>query len=94
MNDTQDTYFTKHGTEFAFAFEFRDGNYAIRILDQPGYGNRNDDCHVTHRVPDDGGHLVCWTGPMLTLEEAKKRAGLWADYTERYILTGELFPTS
>ncbi len=94
---TTDTYITKLGTKFRFGFELRKNleanNYVIVILDQPSYGGRDDNLHVTHRHLDGDDYRVCWTGPMSTLNEAKKVAGFWADFTERYILTGKEFPT-
>jgi hypothetical protein len=88
----EDTYTTKMGTEFTFRFELKDGNYEIQIVDQPSYGDHDDNLHVTHRIKTDSGHKICWTGAMPTTAEAKRTAGLWADFTEKYILTGERFP--
>jgi hypothetical protein len=93
MNENfQDTYTTKLGTEFTFRFEFKDGNYEVQILDQPSYGERDDNLHVTHRLKTDDGFKICWTGSTPTATEAKRIAGLWSDLTERYVLNGELFP--
>ncbi len=92
---TTDTYMTKLGTKFRFSFEEQiiDGfeNYDIYILDQPDYGGRADDLHTTHRHADGDDRRICWTGPMPTLDEAMRIAGLWSDLTERYILTGQKF---
>jgi len=91
-----DTYITKLGTQFKFGFEQRDKhgekNFVIYILDQPDYGGRSDDPHTTHRNREGDDRLVCWTGPMPTLESAKMVAACWADLTERYIITGQGFP--
>ena len=91
-----DTYMTKLGTKFRFGFEQREKNgetnFVIFILDQPDYGGRPDDPHTTHRVHEGDDRLVCWTGPMPTLASAKRIAGLWSDYTEKFILTGQKFP--
>lgn len=89
---TTDTYITPQGTEFEFGFDFKDGNYVIHILNQPSYNGRPDGGHETHRLSLNGGHVICWTGAMPTLLIAKTIAGLWADHTENYILTGEPFP--
>lgn len=89
----QDTYVTKLGTEFEFGFEMRNGNYVIHILSQPSYGDRDADSHVIHVICEGENRLVCWTGPMPTLDDSKIVAGLWSDFTERFILTGEHFPT-
>lgn len=87
-----DTYRTKLGTEFKFGFERAGDSFVIHILDQPSYGGRDDDPHTTHRHGSGDERTVCWTGPMPSLEIAKNVAGFWADYTERYILTGQKFP--
>lgn len=89
-----DIYITALGTEFEFGFELRNGNYVIHILDQPSYGGRDDNAHVVHVIHDGDSRTVCWTGPMPTLEDAKIVAALWADFTERYILDGEHFPST
>ena len=94
MNVIEDTYCTPLGTEFRFGFERINGNYEIHILEQPSYGDRSDGLHSTHRIQTDNGHMICWTGPMPTLAEAKRIAGLWSDHTENYILTGEPFTKS
>jgi hypothetical protein len=91
-----DTYKTKLETKFRFGFELRDKsgekNFVIIILDQPGYGERESNIHTTHRINEGDSHLVCWVGPVPTLEDAKIVAALWADFTERYIMTGQPFP--
>lgn len=90
-----DTYVAQNGMEFIFAFERKsDDQHTIHILDQPDYAGRNTNPHITHRLSGGDGFTVCWTGPLPTIEEAKRRAGLWADYTARYIQTGEPFPNS
>lgn len=93
---TTDIYKTKLGTKFRFGFELRekDGekNFVALILDQPSYGDRDSNIHITHRINEGDDHLVCWVGPVPTLEDAKIVAALWSDFTERYILTGEPFP--
>lgn len=87
-----DIYKTKLGTKFRFGFEVRGSNYVAIILSQPSYGGRDPDLHKTHRIDEGGDYRVCWTGPMPTLDDAKIVASLWADFTERYILTGQPFP--
>ena len=94
METFEDIYTTRLGTEFRFRFEFKDGNYEIFIVEQPSYGDRPDDLHTTHRIKFGDQHKICWTGLMPTREEAKRVAGLWSDYSERYILNGEPFPNS
>jgi hypothetical protein len=93
---TTDQYITKLGTKFTFGFEQRmkaqEMTYVIFILDQPDYGGRPDDPHTTHRILEGDDRLVCWTGLMPNISVAKNVAGLWADFTERYILTGQGFP--
>lgn len=93
---TTDIYKTKAGTKFRFGFELRDKdgeeNYVIFILSQPSYGGRDGDLHITHRIHEGDDYLVCWVGPVPTLEDAKIVAALWSDFTERYITTGEPFP--
>ena len=89
---TTDIYKTKLGTKFRFGFELRRDNYVTIILSQPAYGGRDSNLHITHRIHEGDDHLVCWVGPVPTLGDAKIVAALWADFTERYILTGQPFP--
>ena len=92
----KDTYTTKLGTQFTFGFETRakDGekNIVIFVLDQPDYGGRADDPHTTHRIFEGENRIVCWTGLVPNKVVARNVGGLWADFTERYIMTGQKFP--
>lgn len=90
----QDTYITQLGTRFTFGFELKDGNYRIHILDQPSYAGRDENRHIVHVIRDGDDRLVCWTGPVPSLGDAKIVAALWSDFTERYILSGQPFPST
>lgn len=92
MNLYEDTFTTKLGTDFKFAFDYNDGSFEIHILEQPSYGARDDDNHKTHRMPTDGGFKICWTDNIKNLTDAKNIAAQWACLTEAYILKGEPFP--
>ena|ERR1041385_3329294 len=89
-----DTYTTRLGTEFKFRFEVKESNYEIFIVEQPAYGNRDNNLHTTHRLKVGDQFKVCWDGSLQTPAEAKLIAGLWSDMTERYIMTGEQFPST
>ena len=89
----EDTFTTKLGTDFKFAFDYNDGCFEIHILEQPAYGGRDDDNQLTHRMPTDNGYKVCWTAEIKNLTKAKEIAGKWACLTEAYILKGEPFPS-
>jgi hypothetical protein len=89
----EDTFTTRLGTDFKFAFDFNDGCFEIHILEQPSYGGRDDNNHLTHRITTDSGFKICWTGELRNLAEAKAVAAKWACLTEAYILKGEQFPS-
>ena len=76
-------YLTRAGTKFKFCFEPRrkvlERTFAILILEQPGYGSRDDSLTVTRRIREGENYLVDWTGPMPTFEDAKIVAACWAD---------------
>ena len=80
---------------YAFSFEQQpDETWRIYIEGQPGYGSRMEDSLSTHRLPDGDRKHVCWTTPLGSLEVAKQVAALWADETQKYILTGTGFKKS
>jgi len=79
-------------TDYEFCFTpLEDSTWRVYILNQPGYGGRNDSLHATHRLIDDRGHYICWTDSLLTEEAARSVAKLWSECTQNYILTGERF---
>jgi len=90
-----DSYKTKNGSVFRFGFEQRehDGvtNFVVLILSQPDYKGKSDAPHCTHRTPEGEKFLIDYSGPVPTLDDAKIVAACWADLTERYITTGEVF---
>jgi hypothetical protein len=91
-----DVYKTRLGTKFRFGFELReiDGakNYVMFILDSPSYGGRDDGVHITHRIREGDDWLVCWVGPVPSIEDARVVCANWSCFTERYIMTGQPFP--
>jgi hypothetical protein len=93
MITRHDTYITKLGTQFTFGFELKETNWRVHILDQPSYNGRDENPHTIHVIHDAEDRLICWTGPMPTLGDAKIVAALWSDFTERYIMTGQGFPS-
>ncbi len=90
---THDTFTTHLGTDFKFRFVQSDSAVEIFIEEQPSYAGRSDDQHTTHRLETDQGTKICWTGQITTLADAKKVCAAWCFYTERYVLTGQKFPT-
>ena len=89
-------YRTKDGAaDYAFSFEQQpDETWRIYIEGQPDYGSRTAESHSTHRLSDGDRKYVCWTTPLGSLEVAKQVAALWADETQKYILTGTGFKKS
>ena len=88
----EDTFTTRLGTDFKFAFDFKDGGFEIHIIEQPGYGDRSDDLHLTHRQTTGNGFKVCWDTKLTHLGDARQIAAKWAVLTEKYILDGTPFP--
>ena len=89
----EDTFTTRLGTDFKFAFDFKDGRFEIHIIEQPAYGDRSDDLHDTHRIRTDSGFKICWAGDLKNLRDAKQVAAKWSVLTEQYVLTGTPFPS-
>lgn len=79
--------------DYHFSFEQqRDGSWLAFILRQPPYGRRNESLHHTHRLQDgDRRYYVCWTDPLLSLEDCKQVAKHWAEATQQYIRSGKRF---
>jgi hypothetical protein len=86
-------YRTRDGqADYTFVFLcVPQGCYRIYILTQPGYGWRATDVHSTHRLMDQHGTYICWSGAIRTEEQARAVAALWADKTQEYIRTGTRF---
>jgi hypothetical protein len=85
-------YRAKDGqTDYGFSFERVAGSYRVYIVRQPGYGDRSADCDSTHRLTDKGRNYICWTGVLLTEEDARKLAKLWAECTQEYLRIGKSF---
>lgn len=86
-------YRTRDGrADYGFSFQRQDdGSYRAYIRSQPDYGARDTSLHATHRLRDDRGYYVCWSGTLRTEAEARRVAALWADKTQEYIRTGRRF---
>lgn len=77
---------------YAFSFEIQPGgDWRVYILQQPGYGGREEDAHSTHRLSDGGRRYICWSTIIPSLEQAKQVAAMWADATEKYVCDGTRF---
>lgn len=87
------SYRTKDGrADYRFSYERQsDGTWRAYILNQPGYGGRDEGAHPTHRLSDGTRKYVCWSAPISTFEQAKKVSALWADATQGYIRSGKRF---
>ena len=82
-------YQTGYGNLYEFSFEAQtDGTYRAYIVNQPDYGQKDSRSSVVHRLQDGERFYVCWQPAAASREEAKAVAGLWATYTDRYILKG------
>ncbi len=82
-------YRTKDGqADYGFSFDRRSEGYRIYIIQQPSYEGRADDSHSAHRLRDDKGPYVCWTGKLETESQAQHVAARWADCTQNYIRFG------
>ena len=87
-------YRTKDGlADYDFSFEQQlDGSWRVYIVSQPSYGIRDTSSLATHRVRDrDGRYYICWTQPLMSEQDARKVAALWADNTQAYIRWGRRF---
>ena len=93
-----DVYRTQDGRAyFEFGFAQVGSNVEIDILDTPGYGSRDENVHITHRLKSErGGYKICFGEPSISsdMHSAKKWAGQWAEHTWKYITTGKQFPNS
>jgi hypothetical protein len=78
--------------EFTFAWLAPDNCWRVYIEDQPLYRGRNTSDVSTHRLGLGSRPYVCWDRPLLTYEDARAVAALWADCTQQYIATGFLSP--
>lgn len=79
---------------FRFSIEqVAPGAWRVFILEQPDYGSRSEDAHITHRLSDygTGRRYVCWDSPIRTRDDATKIAVAWAEGTENYIRYGKHF---
>jgi hypothetical protein len=87
-------YFTFNFVKTGFLF----ARYEIDIVSQPSYGNRSQDLFITRRLHSDrGGYKVDLDdeeSQASSLDNAKKRAGEWAEYTWNYICGGEDCPVT
>lgn len=93
-----DVYRTQDGRAyFEFGFAQVGSNVEIDILDMPGYGGRDENVHITHRLKSErGGYKICFGEPSISsdMHSAKKWAAQWAEHTWKYITTGKQFPNS
>jgi len=82
-------YRTQDGQQdYQFEFARLAGGWRIYIISQPGYSGHNESSHATHRLRDQRGQYVCWSGSIESLDDAKRVAALWADCTQQYRSTG------
>jgi hypothetical protein len=77
-----------------FGFEFvwnGETGWRIYIIDGPDYGTRDASLHATHRLTDERGYYVCWSGELTTEDQARYVAAAWSEGSCRYIEDGEPF---
>lgn len=90
-------YRTRDNTQdYWFDFVYQpDGTIRIYILSQPGYGNRSDDSHPTHRLYDNARqqHYICIQEGLdpTNMEHAQNWTREWAESTEKYRRFGTRF---
>ena len=82
--------------EFRFDFEYvaqTDGTVRAYIIKAPGYGNRDDGPHKTHRFYDSQRklHYICYDPMPRNQPDALQVSAKWADHTLRYIHYGTRF---
>ena len=75
-----------------FRFEFRPlGNrpgWRVNVLEMPSYRGRDRGEYATHLYNQAGTPYICWSTPILGLEQAAEVAAMWAEATVVYIATG------
>ena len=82
-------YRASNGEDFAFEFEFGPGHgWRVYIMSQPDYGPRSRGEHETHRYNVGSRPHICWDTEILTVEDARQIAAMWAEATLNYIATG------
>ena len=70
-----------------FDLGLRTESWRIYIIKNIDYGNRPSDGPSTPRLKDEDEtyEYICWDGELMSLEDAKQVAAVWADCTSRYI---------
>jgi len=82
-------HITREGHVFTFEFYQATGGYDATILSQPGYGNRSNGLHETHRLPGPNGYAkICFANKPQDLPTTIALAIWWAECTSKYIRTG------
>ena len=85
-------HITSEGHQFLFEIKRVGNSYDAIILEQPSYGARSHDLHVTHRLPSEGNrYKICFARPAPDTPTAICLAMYWADCTSRYIRDGRGF---
>lgn len=90
--EERDVYRSTSGfLQVGFNFVPIDGAYRIYFTTPINYGGRRDDFFITHRLEDDRGKYICWTGAINSIADAKRVASAWTEATDIYIRTGQQF---
>ena len=75
-----------------FKFEFRPlghrPGWRVNVLEMPSYRERDRGEYATHLYNQAGTPYICWSTPILGLEQAVEVAAMWAEATIVYIATG------
>lgn len=92
-DDKSFSYTPPSGGSYRFRLRQVGSEWRAYILDQPSYGSRRSDGHVTHRYYDasESRHYVCYEPMPRSADDARAVAKRWAEGTTRYCRNGEPF---
>lgn len=77
--------------EYTFVFRYVSSNadgYKAHIEQMPPYGNRDTSLSATHRLPDEGGYKICWSGHVVSETDMDAIVAVWSQATVMYIVNG------
>lgn len=73
---------------FQFNFVKEDNEWHAYIMRMPSFNSRDDNVHITHRIPKDNEFYVCFDPLPDNLPEIIAITKAWADRELEYISTG------
>lgn len=76
---------------FQFKLVKTNGEWHAYINRMPSFGNRDDNLHITHRIPEGEKSYVCYDPMPTNLRDMITVTKAWADRELEYITTGTHF---